>query len=121
MSSQSTYRQNLQDKLYLESLIPLSRYLVSRPIDIDDRISSYDLLFKAIHDICVKLVNKETLRVSGEMNLIIDTHILVQVTASSVVFTFDDIELYDWENRERSHSLCYCHDVQLCGVLCNTY
>ena len=111
LSSQSTYRQNLQDKLYLESLIPLSRYLVSRPIDIDERISSYDLLFKAINDICVKLVNKETLRVSGEMNLIIDTHI-VQVTASSVVFTFDDIELYDWANAERSHSLCYCHDVQ---------
>jgi len=95
LSSQSTYRQNLQDKLYLESLIPLSRYLVvSRPIDIDERISSYDLIFKAINDICVKLVNKETLRVSGEMNSIIDTHI-VQVTASSVVFTFDGIELYD--------------------------
>ena len=111
MSSQSTYRQNLQDKLYLESLSPLSRYLVSRPIDIAERISSYDLLFKAIHDICVKLVNKETLRVAGEMNSIVDTHI-VQVTASSVVLKFDDIELYDWANGERSHSLCYCHDVQ---------
>ncbi len=51
LSSQSTYRQNLKAKPYLESLIPLSRYLVSRPIDINEHISSYDLLFKAINDI----------------------------------------------------------------------
>ena len=76
----------------------------------------YSSLFKAIHEIQLKLSNKNTLLAIDEKQSIVDTHI-AQIKASSVIHAYDDIELFDWARGNQSHSLRYCDDVSKSPML----
>ncbi len=76
----------------------------------------YSSLFKAIHEIWLKLSDKTTLLVIDEKQSIIDTHI-AQIKPSSVVHAYNNIELFDWERGNQPHWLWYCDDVSKSPML----
>ena len=70
----------------------------------------YDFLFKAVHDIRVKRMNKNFLLTIDETRTIVPTNI-AQLNASSVVNRYDDIEFHDWAHANTAHSIWHCDDI----------
>jgi hypothetical protein len=52
LSSQSVYKQDIDDRNVIESMIPLGRYFPSQTFQDDSELkSSYGVLFKAIYEV----------------------------------------------------------------------
>ncbi len=97
LSSQSSYDQDISDQDFLHSIIPSLHYLTYSTIDVTVELKViYSSLFKAIHEIWLKLSDKTNLLTIDKKQSIVDTHI-AQIKASSVVHAYDDIELFGWE------------------------
>ncbi len=111
LSSQSSYDQDISNQDFLHSIIPSSQYLAYSTIDVTAELKGiYSSLFQAIHKIQLKPSDKTTLLVIDEKWSIVNTHI-AQIKASSVVHAYNNIELFDWERGNQSHSLWYCDDT----------
>ncbi len=90
------------------SIVLSPQYLTYSPIDVAAELKGiYSSLFKAIHEIWLKLSDKTTLLVIDKKQSIVDTHI-AQIKVSSVVHAYNDIELFDWARGNQSCSLWYC-------------
>ncbi len=115
LSSQSTFNQDINTNGYLNSLIPLERFLtVESHANLQE---IYTVLSKSVHDIRVKLVKKHTIFGINENQSIIDTKIAENCAASALT-NMDDIEFWDWAGRTRSHSLWYCARLHIpAGIL----
>ena len=67
LSSQSVYQLDIQDKVFLESLIPFWRYLPFETIEVDILLKpTYAILFKAIFEVKKKQVQNSTLKMMDE-------------------------------------------------------
>ncbi len=117
LSSQSSYDQDISDQNFLHNIIPSVQYLTYSTIDVAAELKGiYSSLFKAIHEIQLKLSDKTALYAIDEKRSIVDTHI-AQIKASSVVHAYNDIELFDWARGNQSHSLWYCDDISKSPML----
>jgi hypothetical protein len=118
LSSQSSYDKDISDQDFLHSIIPPLQYLTYSTIDVTAELKGiyYSSLFKAIHEIRLKLSDKTTLLAIDEKQSIVDTHI-AQIKASSVVHAYDNIELFDWARGNQSYSLWYCDDISKSPML----
>ena len=117
LSSQSSYDQDISNQDFLHSIIPSLQYLTYSTIDVAAELKGiYSSLFKAIHEIQLKLSDKTTLLVIDKKQSIVDTHI-AQIKASSVVHAYNNIELFDWARGNQSHSLWYYDDISKPPIL----
>ena len=105
VSSQFSYDQDISNQDFLHSIIPSLQYLTYSMIDVAAELKGiYSSLFKAIHEIQLKLSDKTTLLVIDKKRSIADTHI-AQIKGSSAIHAYNDIELFDWARGNQSHSL----------------
>jgi hypothetical protein len=114
LSSQLIFDQDINADGYLSSLVPLEHYLT-----IESRANLeeiYMVLYKPVHDICVKLATNVTIFGMDKKQSVIDTTI-VENCASSAITNIDDIEFWDWARRTQLHSLWYCDDISKSPVL----
>jgi hypothetical protein len=117
LSSQSSYDQDISNQDFLNSIIPSLQYLTCSTLDVPAELKEiYSPLFKAIHEIWLKLSDKTTLLVVDEKQSIVDTAI-AQIKAFSVVHAYNNIELFDWARGNQSHSLWYCDDISKSPML----
>jgi hypothetical protein len=111
LSSQSCYDQDISDQDFIHSIIPSLQYLTYSTIVVAAELKGiYSSLFKAIHEIQLKLSDNTTFLAIGKMQSIVDTRI-AQIKVSSVVHAYDNIELFDWARGNQSHSVWYCDDI----------
>jgi hypothetical protein len=98
-------------KIFSIVLSPFLQHLTYSAIDVTAELKGiYSSLFKATHEVRLKLSDKTTLLAIDKKQSIVDTHI-AQIKASSVVHAYDDIKLFGWARGNQSHSLWYCDDV----------
>jgi hypothetical protein len=96
LSFQSIFYQDINSDGYLNSLVPLERFLT-----IESRTNLqeiYKVLCKSVHDIRVKLATNDTIFGIDKNQSIIDTTI-AENRATSAVTNIDDIEFWDWTGR----------------------
>jgi hypothetical protein len=92
LSSQSIFDQDINADRYLNSPVPLERFLI---IESHANLQEiYTVLCKSVHDICIKLVNNDTIFGIDENQSVIDTKIAENCTTSALT-NMDDIEFWD--------------------------
>ncbi len=92
LSCKSIFDQDINANGYLHSLVPLEQFLTVESHANSQEI--YTVLCKSVHDICVKLVNNDTIFGIIENQSIIDTKI-AENRATSVLTNMDDIDFWD--------------------------
>ncbi len=96
LSSQSIFDQDINSDGYLNSLVPLECFLT---IESHANLQEiYTVLFKSVHDICVKLATNHTIFGIDKNQSVIDT-MIAENRATSAVTTIDDIEFWAWAGR----------------------
>jgi hypothetical protein len=105
-------------KIFSIVLSPPSNISHYSTIDVAAELKGiYSSLFKAIHEIRLKLSDKTTLLAIDKKQSIVDNHI-AQIKASLVVHhAYNDIELFDWARGNQSQSLWYCDDISKSPML----
>jgi hypothetical protein len=114
LSSQSIFDQDINSDGYLNSLVPLERFLT---IESHANLQEiYTVLYKSVHDICVKLATNDTIFGINKNRSVIDA-MISENRATSAVTNIDDIEFWDWAGRTQSHSLWYCNNTSKSPML----
>ncbi len=96
LSSQSIFNQDINSDGYLNSLVPLERFLTIESHENLQEINT--VLCKSVHDICVKLATNDTIFGIDKNQSVIDT-MIAENRATSAVTNIDDIEFWDWAGR----------------------
>ncbi len=114
LSSQLIFDQDINSDGYLNSLVPLERFLT---IESHANLQEiYTVFCKSNQDIRIKLANNDTIFGIGKNQSIIDT-IIAENCATCAVTNIDDIKFWDWAGRTRSHSLWYCNNISKSPML----
>jgi hypothetical protein len=114
LSSQSIFDQDINSDGYRNSLVSLECFLI---IESHANLQEiYTVLCKSVHDTCVKLATNDTIFGIDKNQSVFDTTI-AENCATSAVTTIDDIEIWDWAGRTRSHSLWYCDGISKSSML----
>jgi hypothetical protein len=111
LSSQSTYKVNIDCLYYKEAIAPNPKVLNSLKPSKEQLEKVYGGIMKEVNDLRLQIDSKKTLSCIDRQGKSFNTSI-AEVQAKNVVFwPLDDIELVDWTTTNKFARLWFCEDI----------
>jgi hypothetical protein len=111
LSSQSTYKVNIDYPYYKEAIAPNPKVLNDMKPSKEKLEKVYGRIMKEVNDLRLKIGSKKTLSCIDCQGKSFNTNI-AKVQAQNVVFwPLDDIELVDWTTTNKFARLLFCEDI----------
>jgi hypothetical protein len=110
LSSQSTYKVNIDDPYYKASIAPNPKVL--RQLE-----KVYGGIMKEVNDLLLQIESKKTFSCIDCQGKSFNTNIAKVQTQNVVVWPLDDIELVDWTSTNKFARLWFCEDIHHSSIL----
>jgi hypothetical protein len=117
LSSQSTYKVNIDCPYYKEAIAPNPKVLNSLKPSKEQLEKVYGEIMKEVNDLPLQIDSKKTLSCIDCQGESFNTNI-AEIQAQNVEFwPLDDIELVDWTTTNKFARLWFCEDIHHSSIL----
>ncbi len=117
LSSQSTYKVNIDDPYYKASIVPNPKVLNDLKLSKEQLEKVYQGIMEEVNDLRLQIERKKTISCVNRQGKSFNTNIAKVPAQNVVFFPLDDIELVDWTTTNEFARLWFCEDIHHSSIL----
>jgi hypothetical protein len=117
LSSQSTYKINIDCPYYKEASAPNPKVLNSLKPSKEQLENVYGGIMKEVNDLQLQIDSKKTLSCIDRQSKSFNTNIAKDLAKNVFFWPLDDVELVDWRTTNRFSRLWFCEDIHHSSIL----
>jgi hypothetical protein len=117
LSSQSTYKVNIDDPYYKAFIAPNPKVLNDLKPSKENLKKVYGVLMKEVNDLQLQIDSEKTLSCIDCQDKSFNTNIAKAQAQNVIFWPLDDIELVDWTSTNKFAILWFCEDIYHSSIL----